>query len=173
MRPGRGTRRSPGEGLGRGVASLGRWTALAASLFVGCAPPPEPLGPADPTQVVYAEELGVDLSRMTRTSTGLYYEDLTEGVGPVATRNSRVWIHYVGYLPDGTVFDTSVGGEPMHFRLGGNEVIRGWNQGIPGMKKGGRRRLVVRPGLAYGSRGRGSVPPGATLIFEVQLVDVG
>jgi FKBP-type peptidyl-prolyl cis-trans isomerase len=90
----------------------------------------------------------------------------------VAHRTSLVTIHYVGWLPDGTVIDSSLGGEPFQFRLGGNEVIRGWNQGIPGMKIGGRRKLVIRPGLAYGSRGSASVPSGATLVFELQLVDV-
>ena len=76
------------------------------------------------------------------------------------------------WLADGTLVDSSVGGEPFVFRLGGQEVIRGWNEGIPGMKIGGRRKLVVRPGLAYGSRGTARVPPHATLVFEVQLVDV-
>ena len=125
----------------------------------------------DPAQVTYADELGVEFSEMEQLPSGLYLQDLSEGVGAVAGRTSRVWIHYISWLPDGTVIDSSLGGEPFHFRLGGNEVIRGWNQGIPGMKIGGRRRLVVRPGLAYGSRGQGDVPPSATLVFEVQLVD--
>ena len=96
---------------------------------------------------------------------------MNEGTGTMARRTSRVWIYYVGWLPDGTVFDGQLQGEPFHFRLGGSEVIRGWNEGIRGMRIGGRRRLVVRPGLAYGSRGRGDVPAGATLVFEVQLID--
>ncbi|MFQ5536336.1 MAG: FKBP-type peptidyl-prolyl cis-trans isomerase [Gemmatimonadota bacterium] len=128
--------------------------------------------PADPAWVTFAPELAVDLSAMTRTPSGLYYQDLAPGVGAQAHRNSLVWIHYVTWLSDGTLVDTSIGGEPFQFRLGGNEVIRGWNQGIPGMKIGGRRKLVVRPGLAYGSRGSAKVPPNATLVFEVQLVDV-
>ena len=93
------------------------------------------------------------------------------GTGPTARRTSRVWIYYVGWLPDGTVFDGQLEGDPFHGRLGGSEMIRGWNEGIRGMRVGGRRRLVVRPGLGYGTRGRGKVPPGATLIFELQLID--
>ncbi len=90
----------------------------------------------------------------------------------MARRTSLVTIHYVTWLSDGSVVDASLGGEPFTLRLGGNEVIQGWNQGIPGMKVGGRRKLVVRPGLAYGSRGTPNVPGNSTLVFEVQLVDV-
>jgi peptidylprolyl isomerase/FKBP-type peptidyl-prolyl cis-trans isomerase FkpA len=78
----------------------------------------------------------------------------------------------VGYLPDGRIFDTSAGGEPFQFRLGAGEVIRGWDQGVRGMRQGGLRRLVARPGLAYGSRGIGSVPPNTTLVFDVELLAV-
>lgn len=147
------------------LAALGlTWGAL------GCGPGgPAPPGPED---IPFAPELGVELSAMERTPSGLYMQDLEEGSGPTAQRTSLVTVHFIGWLPDGTVVDSSLGGEPFHFRLGGNEVIRGWNQGIPGMRRGGRRRLVVRPGLAYGSRGSARVPPGATLVFEVRLVDV-
>ena len=109
---------------------------------------------------------------MERSSSGLYYQDLAEGVGAVARSTSLISIHYVTWMPNGTVLDTSVGGDPYTFRLGGNEVIRGWNQNIPGMKVGGRRKMVVRPGLAYGRQGSARVPPNTTLVFEVQLVDV-
>ena len=128
--------------------------------------------PSDPTMLFYAPELEIDLSAFERTRSGLYLQDVTEGEGPAARRTSRVWIHYVGWLPDGTVFDASLGGAPFHLRLGGNEVIRGWNEGIVGMRRGGVRRLVVPPHLGYGSGGRGDVPPGATLVFRLELVDV-
>jgi len=129
-------------------------------------------GEAEHQQPCAAPELAVDLSAMERTSTGLYIQDLKEGEGFTARRTSLVTLRYVGYLPDGKVFDTTGDGEPFQFRLGGNEVIKGWNQGIPGMKRGGIRRLVIRPALAYGSRGTGGVPPNATLVFDVQLLDV-
>jgi len=131
-----------------------------------------PLPPADPAALTFAEELGIDLADFEVTASGLYIHDISEGLGARANSTSRVWIYYVGWLPDGTVFDATLQGDPFHFRLGGNEVIRGWNQGIAGMRVGGRRRLIIRPGLAYGSRAQGDVPAGATLVFEVQLVDV-
>lgn len=130
------------------------------------------LPPAEPTRLFFAPELAVDLGDFEETSSGLYVQDLVVGEGPVARRTSRVWIRYVGWLPDGTVFDANLGGEPYHLRLGGSEVIRGWNEGIVGMKRGGTRRLVVRPSLAYGSSARGDIPPGSTLVFRLELVDV-
>jgi len=144
---------------------------LGVSLTMGCGGSAWRGTPRDPAQLEFAEELGVDLGEMELRPSGLYVQDLAEGVGAVAGRTSRVWIHYIGWLPDGTVVDSSLGGDPFHFRLGGSEVIRGWNEGVTGMKIGGRRRLVVRPGLAYGSRGQNRVPPHATLVFEVQLMD--
>jgi peptidylprolyl isomerase len=133
-----------------------------------------PLPPSDAAEIAYAPELAIDLADFERTASGLYLQDVQVGDGPVANRTSRVWVRYVGWLPDGTTFDGNVGGEPYHLRLGGSEVIRGWNEGIVGMRRGGIRKLIVRPGLAYGSRGSGrNVPPGATLIFLLELVDVG
>ncbi|UCC26343.1 MAG: FKBP-type peptidyl-prolyl cis-trans isomerase [Gemmatimonadales bacterium] len=146
--------------------------AVALVASTGCATGPWEGTVADPAQVDFAPELEVDLEAMERTPSGLYLQDLAEGAGPVARSNSLVTLHYATWLPDGSVVDTSVGGDPFTMRLGGSEVIRGWNQGIPGMKVGGRRRLVVRPGLAYGSRGTPNVPGNSTLVFEVQLLDV-
>jgi peptidylprolyl isomerase len=151
--------------------------ALAFLAFAGCGgggPDPEgpPLPPSDPALLFFAPELDIDLSEFERTSSGLYVQDIQVGEGPIARRTSRVWIHYVGWLPDGTLFDGSLGGDPYHTRLGGSEVIRGWNEGITGMRRGGIRRLVVPPNLGYGSRGQGDVPPGATLVFQLELVDV-
>lgn len=156
-------------------AQLPRPVAVISALFMvstGCATGPWEGTVADPAQVDFAPELEVDLEAMERTPSGLYLQDLAEGAGPVARSNSLVTLHYATWLPDGSVVDTSVGGDPFTMRLGGSEVIRGWNQGIPGMKVGGRRRLVVRPGLAYGSRGTPNVPGNSTLVFEVQLLDV-
>lgn len=149
---------------------------LAVLVLTACAgggrSSPDAPAPHDPELVVFAPELGVDLAAMERTATGLYIQELREGDGFAAQRTSLVTLHYVGYLPDGTIFDTSSGGEPFQFRLGGSEVIRGWNQGIPGLKRGGIRRLVIRPSLGYRSQGRGKIPPNTTLIFDIQLLDV-
>lgn len=152
---------------------------LAALLVAGCGggsgnavDGSAALPPSDPALLFFAPELEIDLTSFEQTRSGLYVEDVEVGDGPVARRDSRVWIHYVGWLPDGTVFDASVGGDPYHLRLGGREVIRGWNEGIVGMKRGGVRRLVVRPGLGYGSSARGDIPAGSTLVFRLELIDV-
>lgn len=138
----------------------------------GVSSSPEAPAPYDPELVAFAPELGVELAAMERTPTGLYIQDLRDGDGFTAQRTSLVTLHYVGYLPDGSIFDASSGGEPFQFRLGGSEVIRGWNQGIPGMRRGGIRRLVIRPSLGYRSRDKGKIPPNTTLIFDIQLLDV-
>jgi FKBP-type peptidyl-prolyl cis-trans isomerase len=106
--------------------------------------------------------------------TELAIRDVTVGTGAEATSGKQVTVNYVGMLPDGTVFDASARhGEPITFALGAGQVIPGWEQGIAGMKVGGKRQLVIPPNLAYGARGAGSViPPNATLLFEVELLDV-
>jgi len=133
------------------------------------------MGSGDPIQVEFSPELGVYLDQMTLTPDGLYYHDLALGTGEEAGANDRVTIHYHGWHPDGTLFDSSLAREePFQFVLGMREVIQGWEVGVRGMKVGGRRLLVVPPDLGYGSRGiRGVVPRNATLVFEVRLLDVG
>jgi FKBP-type peptidyl-prolyl cis-trans isomerase FkpA len=128
----------------------------------------------DLTQIPFAPELGIELSRMTRAPDGFYLADRVEGVGEEARLNSRVTIHYLGWHPDGTLFESSAAeGGPVEFTVGDGRVIRGWDLGIRGMRAGGRRILVIPPGLAYGSRGiPGVIPGNATLVFEVQLVAV-
>jgi len=105
----------------------------------------------------------------------LQIEDITEGEGAEATAGRTVSVHYVGVAhSSGEEFDASYNrGEPLAFRLGAGQVISGWDQGVQGMKVGGRRRLVIPPDLAYGDRGAGGViRPGETLIFVVDLLDV-
>lgn len=108
------------------------------------------------------------------SATGLQHEDLKVGDGPEAVSGKTVEVHYTGWLENGTKFDSSLDrGEPFSFRLGAGEVIPGWDQGVAGMKVGGKRKLTIPPDLAYGQEGAGGViPPGATLVFEVELLDV-
>ncbi len=108
------------------------------------------------------------------TDSGLKYEDLTEGTGQEATQGVTVSVHYTGWLTDGQKFDSSKDrNEPFSFPLGAGHVIRGWDEGVQGMKVGGVRKLTIPPQLGYGVRGAGGViPPNATLVFEVELLGV-
>jgi FKBP-type peptidyl-prolyl cis-trans isomerase FkpA len=118
---------------------------------------------------------------MTTTASGLQYEDTTPGTGAEAVAGKTVRVHYTGWLHDvnannsrGRKFDSSKDrGQPFSFRLGGGEVIRGWDEGVAGMKVGGTRVLTIPADLGYGARGAGGViPPNATLVFEVELLGV-
>ena len=97
------------------------------------------------------------------------------GAGATAVAGKTVKVHYTGWLTNGKKFDSSVDrGQPFSFSLGGGQVIKGWDEGVAGMKVGGKRQLKIPPDLGYGSRGAGGViPPNATLIFDVELLDVG
>ena len=108
----------------------------------------------------------------TDQSTGLVVQDQEVGTGAAAAVGDYVTVNYTGKLQNGTVFDTSVGRAPFPFVLGAGKVISGWNQGLQGMKVGGKRLLIVPPGLAYGASGTGPIPPNSTLIFEVELLKV-
>lgn len=104
----------------------------------------------------------------------LIIEDLTAGTGDEAKAGMTVVVHYTGWLTDGTKFDSSKDrNEPFDFPLGAGHVIRGWDQGVAGMRVGGTRKLTIPPDMGYGSRGAGGViPPNATLVFEVELLAV-
>jgi FKBP-type peptidyl-prolyl cis-trans isomerase FkpA len=109
------------------------------------------------------------------TPSGLIIEELAIGDGSEAAAGQSVTVHYTGWLTDGTKFDSSKDrNDPFEFPLGARHVIAGWDEGVQGMKVGGRRTLTIPPSLGYGARGAGRViPPNATLIFEVELLGVG
>jgi peptidylprolyl isomerase/FKBP-type peptidyl-prolyl cis-trans isomerase FkpA len=110
---------------------------------------------------------------MFRTQSGLEYDDLQKGAGEIATRGDTVTVHYTGWLTNGKQFDTSKGGEAFTFKLGAEEVIAGWDEGVAGMRAGGKRKLWIPAELAYGKRGYPpDIPPNAELIFEVELLQV-
>jgi FKBP-type peptidyl-prolyl cis-trans isomerase FkpA len=113
------------------------------------------------------------MSQIT-TDSGLIFEDIQPGDGDTAQAGKSVSVHYTGWLTDGSKFDSSKDrDEPFGFRLGGRQVIPGWDEGVAGMKVGGVRKLTIPPHLAYGTRGAGGViPPNATLVFEVELLGV-
>lgn len=110
----------------------------------------------------------------TTTADGLQYWDIKLGTGATAVSGKRVTVNYTGWLTNGKKFDSSVGKAPFSFKLGAGEVIKGWDEGVAGMKVGGKRQLKIPPQLAYGSQGVGGglIPPNSTLIFDVELVSV-
>jgi FKBP-type peptidyl-prolyl cis-trans isomerase len=116
--------------------------------------------------------------KMTELANGLKYTDTTVGTGTEATKGSKVSVHYTGWLYNngakGAKFDSSLDrGQPFGFALGAGQVIRGWDEGVSGMKVGGKRTLIIPPDLGYGARGAGGViPPNATLMFDVELLGV-
>jgi len=124
------------------------------------------------SQTVEKEKNVEKASEPVVTASGLKYEDMVVGTGEEATSGRMVEVHYTGWLTDGTKFDSSKDrGQPFSFPLGAGRVIKGWDEGVAGMKVGGKRKLTIPPELGYGSRGAGgSIPPNSTLVFEVELL---
>jgi len=116
--------------------------------------------------------LGISANR-SKQANALKIEDIVEGSGTEAKSGDTVQVHYTGWLEDGTKFDSSVDrDEPFEFTLGQGQVIQGWDAGVIGMKVGGQRKLTIPSQLAYGPQGRGSIPPNATLIFDIELLEI-
>ncbi len=124
----------------------------------------------DPTTTEFAPELGVDLAAMEKRESGLYVQDVKVGAGAEAGFGSMPSVRYTLWLANGDVMDSNVGGEPFVFQLGMGHVIKGWDQGLVGMRVGGERRLVIPASLGYGEDGSGPIPGNAVLIFQVQML---
>lgn len=121
-----------------------------------------------------AESAASLIEKEITTESGLKYVDHVLGTGPMPQAGQTIVVHYTGRLEDGTKFDSSVDrGQPYTFQVGAGQVIKGWDEGLLSMRAGGKRTLTIPPHLGYGQRGAGNViPPGATLIFEVELLEI-
>ena len=127
--------------------------------------------PASIAEATFADSLEIDIEKFDTNAAGLYWRDLVTGQGAEVLAGQVVTAHYDGRLPDGSQFETSVGGNPIRFPVGVGRVIPGWDQGLVGMKVGGKRMLIIPPDLAYGPAGSPPViPPNATLVFTVEVV---
>jgi hypothetical protein len=165
-----------------GLATLAAFIAAAGSACGGGADSAVPadaaadtamsVGPVDQVATVYSPDLGIDLASMALLPGGVYVRDLEPGAADTVADGDRVSVDYTGWLPNGAQFDAS-DGSPIVFTIGAGDVIPGWDHGIAGMQVGGRRVLVIPPALAYGERGlAGVIPPNATLVFDVRLVEI-
>ena len=152
------------QGAGGGAIPPNATLIFDVELVSVLPPPPPP--PEAPTEV--------DAADYTETDSGLKYYDFEEGSGESPQTGQQVQVHYTGWLEDGTMFDSSLSrGQPFVFPIGMGRVIPGWDEGVATMKVGGKRQLVIPADLGYGERGAGGViPPGATLIFEVELLGI-
>ncbi len=154
---------------------LGAMLALAGLLLPACESAKEK-GASAPKEVPpmpAAEPAKKKDPQIVTTPSGLKYIDLVEGTGATPAPGDNCQVHYTGWLENGTQFDSSRGGAPFTFAVGQGQVIRGWDEGVGSMKVGGKRKLIIPASLGYGERGAGGViPPGATLIFEVELLGI-
>jgi FKBP-type peptidyl-prolyl cis-trans isomerase FkpA len=152
-------------------------------LFAACSQKEKPAGEgnAEPAASAPASETAAASSDSGAPAMPLQTTDLAPGSGADIKKDQTALVHYTGWLYEaaapenkGKQFDSSVGGEPFEFQLGAGHVIAGWDQGVVGMKVGGKRRLVIPPDLGYGAKGAGQglIPPGATLVFDVELVEI-
>ena len=122
-------------------------------------------------QTTFAPSLGVNLAKSTKLPSGLYYRDIAPGTGTTLAAGQTVGMRYVGSFANGVVFDSNAApAAPFSFRLGAGQVIKGWDQGLVGMKVGGRRQLVIPPELAYGPNDYGPIPGNSVLVFTVEAV---
>lgn len=149
------------------------WSLIVPLLAAACSldttqntPPETPL-----EEQVWGSSLNLDLSTMTKLSSGVYIRDTEVGTGASVSGIPVVRFYYTGYLASGVVFDSNVG-DPQPLEYGLSELIAGFNSGLQGMQVGGRRRLVIPSSLAYGASSQGVIPPNANLVFDIHLVGV-
>lgn len=154
-----------------------RWLILLTfllTIMLACGESDSSDSTSDSTTPNTTTEVNMDSNSTVTTDTGLQYTDLIVGTGAAASAGDTAVVHYTGWLLDGTKFDSSLDrGDPLQFAIGRGQVIAGWDEGVGTMNVGGKRELIIPPNLAYGDQGAGGViPPGATLKFEVELLEL-
>lgn len=154
-----------------GCQQTGSSSSSSSSTSTGATATPSTAQPAPQPGTAPGEQTS---AKEVSLPSGLHYQDLVVGDGALAESGSQVAVHYTGWLTDGTQFDSSRNsGQPLQFQIGAGSMIRGMEDGVRGMRVGGKRKLRIPPDLAYGSSGMGGViPPDATLIFDVELLNV-
>lgn len=134
--------------------------------------PPIPEEVATPEMVDYHPDLMIAISEMKLLPSGVLWADDSVGTGDSLDVDMTAVVHYTGWFPDGTEFDSSRGGNPFSFRVGAGEVIDAWDVGVIGMRVGGKRKLVIPPAMGYGPDGFASIPGNAILVFEIELLEI-
>jgi FKBP-type peptidyl-prolyl cis-trans isomerase len=138
--------------------------------MVGCTSSEPADRPSNPATDSYAASLGINMSQFTKLSDDILYRDLSVGTGTVAAPGMTIRVTYTGWLPNGNEFESNEGESPFQFTLGTGLVVQGWDQGIVGMRAGGKRRLLIGSGAGYGRTGKGDIPPNTTMIFDITLL---
>ncbi|MEP7346446.1 MAG: FKBP-type peptidyl-prolyl cis-trans isomerase [Gemmatimonadaceae bacterium] len=158
--------------IGMGVVRQSRWaTLLLLTAVLACSDTGPDAKEVPLESQTFAGSLGVDLASMTKLPSGVYIKDLQAGSGTaVVVPSSTILAFYTGWLANGAVFDTNVGGTVLTYPLA--NLIPGWQSGLLGLKVGGKRRLVIPSALAYGAGGSGPIPPFANLVFDVELTGI-
>jgi FKBP-type peptidyl-prolyl cis-trans isomerase FkpA len=144
--------------------------ALVLPFVAACSVDSTVTGTGDITTTDFAASLGVNLAASTKTADGLYYRDISVGTGAVVVAGNSVTARYDGYISNGRLFDSNQTAAGYTFPLGTGFVIAGWDEGIAGMRVGGKRQLIVPPSLAYGVNGNDAIPGNSVLVFNVEVV---
>lgn len=156
-----------------GPACSGRDAGRAASDTTSTTPAASPVTDTTISRATFAPALNIDLATMTRSPRGVYYKDLAPGRGEAVDSGSTVSIHYAGNLVDGRPFDANQAPRPpFTFTVKNEEVIPGFDEGVMGMRAGGRRQVIIPSELGYGAAGIGPIPPHAILVFTIEVVEV-
>jgi FKBP-type peptidyl-prolyl cis-trans isomerase len=150
---------------------------LSAAILSGCGNDAEQAKPAEEKAAAAASSTNypgeATAAQATTTASGLQYIDLVVGAGAIAEAGKNVVVHYSGYLTNGFKFDSSVDrDQAIEFPLGAGEMIKGWDEGVVGMKAGGKRKLIIPPALGYGASDYGPIPGNSVLVFDIELLEV-